>query len=375
MKIYFTSLLLSLFFLAPAQTKQDTIQLFKNTASLFDLDYTNDEADSMIANLRGNLQLYKGMHKTLPTNDIPFPFAFNPAPFGMETKRKSQTVSLPYRADMQMPKNKNDLAFYSIPELAGLIKTKKITSLELTKFFIGRLKKWGDTLECVITLTEDTAIAQAIRADEEIKNGKYRGVLHGIPYGLKDLFAVKGYKTTWGSTPYKDQMIDEDAYVYTRLKNSGAVLCAKLSMGALANNNKWFGGETKNPWNLKQGSSGSSAGSAAANGAGMFAIEPGMPIEDAKGRVIGYVQQIKQTKQGVVQAVTVEVGDRVATLPAAHFSGSGEALVTGMTKGELRSAAKDQNTAPQSNDGSPTGMEKKSADGTRANEGNAVQER
>ena len=117
------------------------------------------------------------------------------------------------------------------------------------------------------------------------------------------------------------------------------------------------------------------AGSAAANGAGMFAIEPGMPIEDAKGRVIGYVQQIKQTKQGVVQAVTVEVGDRVATLPAANFSGSGEALVTGMTKGELKSAAKDQNTAPQRNDGSPTGMEKKSADGSRANEGNAVQER
>lgn len=274
MKIYFTSLLLSFYFLAPAQTKQDTIQLFKNTASLFDLDYTNDEADSMIGNLRGNLQLYKGMHKTFPTNDIPFPFAFNPAPFGMETKRKPQTVSLPYRADMQMPKNKNELAFYSIPELAGLIKTKKITSLELTKFFIDRLKKWGDTLECVITLTEDTAIAQALRADEEIKNGKYRGVLHGIPYGLKDLFAVKGYKTTWGSTPYKDQMIDEDAYVYTRLKNSGAVLCAKLSMGALANNNKWFGGETKNPWNLKQGSSGSSAGSAAATAAGLlpFAI-------------------------------------------------------------------------------------------------------
>ncbi len=274
MKIYFTSLLLLLSFLATAQSKQDTILLFKNTASLFDLEYTNDEADSMIGNLRGNLQLYKGLHKTLPTNNIPFPFAFNPAPFGMEIKRKSQTVSMPYRADMQMPKNKNDLAFYSIPELAGLIKTKKITSLELTKFFIERLKKWGDTLECVITLTEDTAIAQALRADEEIKNGIYRGVLHGIPYGLKDLFAVRGYKTTWGSTPYKDQVIDEDAYIYTRLKNSGAVLCAKLSMGALANNNKWFEGETKNPWNLKQGSSGSSAGSAAATAAGLlpFAI-------------------------------------------------------------------------------------------------------
>jgi Asp-tRNA(Asn)/Glu-tRNA(Gln) amidotransferase A subunit family amidase len=117
-------------------------------------------------------------------------------------------------------------------------------------------------------------MAQARRADEEIKSGKYRGLLHGIPYGLKDLFAVKGYKTTWGSTPYKDQYVDEDSYVYKRLRAAGAVLCAKLSLGALAFNNKWFGGETKNPWNLKQGSSGSSAGSAASVVAGLlpFAI-------------------------------------------------------------------------------------------------------
>jgi Asp-tRNA(Asn)/Glu-tRNA(Gln) amidotransferase A subunit family amidase len=113
-------------------------------------------------------------------------------------------------------------------------------------------------------------MAQAKKADEEIKAGKYRGLLHGIPYGLKDLFAVKGYKTTWGSTPYKDQVIDEDAYVYKKLREAGAVLCAKLSMGALAQNNKWFGGETKNPWDLTQGSSGSSAGSAAATAAGLL---------------------------------------------------------------------------------------------------------
>ena len=272
------SLLFSLFLcnsvIVFSQSKNDTIQLIRNTVKLYDLDFTEAEADSMIENLDYNLQLYKGMHKTLPSNDIPFPFAFNPVPFGMNVQRTPQTVSLPIRMDMQLPKNINDLAFYSIPELAGLIKTKKISSLELTKFFIDRLKKWGDTLECVITLTEDTALAQAMRADEEIKNGKYRGLLHGIPYGLKDLFAVKGYKTTWGSTPYKDQVIEEDSYVYKRLRDAGAVLCAKLSMGALAYNNKWFGGETKNPWNLKQGSSGSSAGSAAATAAGLlpFAI-------------------------------------------------------------------------------------------------------
>jgi hypothetical protein len=117
-----------------------------------------------------------------------------------------------------VPKDKNELAFYSITQLASLIKNKKITSVELTTFFLNRLKKWGDTLECVITLTEELAMQQAKAADAELKKGIYRGPLHGIPYGLKDLFAVKGYKTTWGTTPYKDQVIDEDSYIYTKLK-------------------------------------------------------------------------------------------------------------------------------------------------------------
>ena len=270
MRFLFILLLILFSIVATAQTKADTIHFLREAAELYDLDFTEAEADSLMGNIMGNLQLYKGMHKTLPTNDIPFPFAFNPVPYGMNKQKMNQTVSLPFVANIRLPKNKNDLAFYSIPELAGLIRSKQITSVELTKFFIDRLKKWGDTLECVITLTEDTAMAQARRADEELKNGKYRGVLHGIPYGLKDLFAVKGYKTTWGSTPYKDQYVDEDAYVYKRLRHAGAVLCAKLSLGALAFNNKWFGGETKNPWNLKQGSSGSSAGSAAAVVAGLL---------------------------------------------------------------------------------------------------------
>ena len=270
MRLLFILLLTSFSFFVNAQTKADTIHFLREAAELYDLDFTEAEADSMIGNIMGNLQIYKGMHKTLPTNDIPLPFAFNPVPYGMNKQKMNQTVSLPFVANIRLPKNKSDLAFYSIPELAGLIRSKQITSVELTKFFIDRLKKWGDTLECVITLTEDTALAQAKRADEELKNGKYRGVLHGIPYGLKDLFAVKGYKTTWGTTPYKDQYVNEDAYVYKRLRHAGAVLCAKLSLGALAFNNKWFGGETKNPWNLKQGSSGSSAGSAAAVVAGLL---------------------------------------------------------------------------------------------------------
>jgi Asp-tRNA(Asn)/Glu-tRNA(Gln) amidotransferase A subunit family amidase len=162
----------------------------------------------------------------------------------------------------------------SIAELAYLVKNKKISSVDLTSFFINRIKKYGDTLQCVISITEEIAMAQAKNADEEIAAGKYRGPLHGIPYGLKDLFAVRGTKTTWGATPYKEQVIDEDAYVYQRLQEAGAVLVAKFTLGALAMGDYWYGGRTRNPWNTNTGSSGSSAGSASATAAGLipFAI-------------------------------------------------------------------------------------------------------
>lgn len=253
-----------------SQSHNDTIKLLQQTAGLYDLDFTQPEADSMIDNIAFFKSIYVNMNKQLPKNDLRYPFAFNPAPIGFKVPVNQQKIVWNIPTNVIIPKNKNDLAFYSIMQLASLIKNKKITSVELTKFFIERLKKWGDTLQSVITLTEDLAMQQAKQADDEIKKGIYRGPLHGIPYGLKDLFAVKGYKTTWGTTPYMDQTLDYDSYVYTKLKEAGAVLCAKLSLGALAYNNKWFGGETKNPWNLQQGSSGSSAGSAASVVAGLL---------------------------------------------------------------------------------------------------------
>jgi len=253
-----------------SQSHSDTIKLLEQTASLYDLNFTQSEADSMIDNIASWKRIYVQMHKQLPKNDLPYPFAFNPAPIGFKAPTSQQKIVWDIPTNVSMPKNKNDLAFYSILQLASLIKNKKISSVELTRFFIDRLKKWGDTLESVITITEDLAMQQAKQADDEIKKGKYRGPLHGIPYGLKDLFAVQGYKTTWGSTPYKDQMLDYDSYVYTKLKAAGAVLCAKLSLGALAYNNKWFGGETKDPWDLRLGSSGSSAGSASSVVAGLL---------------------------------------------------------------------------------------------------------
>src|SRR5438045_817036 len=245
-----------------AQTKNDTINLLQQTAGLYDLNFTPAEADSMIGNIKGMTATIKSMHKTLPPNSLAFPFAFLPAPAWMKIPVKQEKIDWKIPTDVFRPANLNELAFYSIPQLASLIKSKRISSVELTRFFLGRLKKWDDSLKAVITLTEDLAMKQAQQADDEIKHGIYRGPLHGIPYGLKDLFAVQGYKTTWGTTPYKDQTINDNSFVYEQLTKAGAVLCAKLSLGALAFNDLWFGGRTNNPWNLRQGSSGSSAGSA-----------------------------------------------------------------------------------------------------------------
>jgi hypothetical protein len=166
------------------------------------------------------------------------------------------------------------LAFASVSELSRLIKSRKVTSTALTEMYLGRLKKFDTELFCVVNLCEERALREAAQADKEIALGKYRGPLHGIPYGLKDLFAATGTKTTYGAPPYKDQVLDYDAIVTVRLKEAGAVLIAKLSMGELAMGDVWFGGKTRTPWNTKNGSSGSSAGSASAVAAGLvgFAI-------------------------------------------------------------------------------------------------------
>ncbi|MFW5726726.1 MAG: amidase, partial [bacterium] len=174
-----------------------------------------------------------------------------------------------------LPVNRDELAFYGLMELASLLKTRKITSVELTRFYLNRIKRYDDSLKSVITLTEELALRQAARADEEISQGLYRGPLHGIPYGVKDLLAVEGYKTTWGSNTHKDQVLNETATVVKKLEEAGAVLVAKLSSGALARGDVWFGGTTKNPWDLEQGASGSSAGSASATAAGLVAFSIG----------------------------------------------------------------------------------------------------
>lgn len=186
-----------------------------------------------------------------------------------------RTIKAPLpKVTVALPSKPEDIAFLTVTELATLIRSKKLTSRALTEICLARLKKHGPRLECVVTLMEESALADADRADAEIKAGKWRGPLHGIPCVIKDLFATKGTRTTWGAAPFKDQMIDEDAAVVTKLREAGSVICAKSTLGALAMDDKWFGGQTRNPWNPSQGSSGSSAGSASAVSAGLvpFAI-------------------------------------------------------------------------------------------------------
>jgi Asp-tRNA(Asn)/Glu-tRNA(Gln) amidotransferase A subunit family amidase len=168
-----------------------------------------------------------------------------------------------------------DLAFASVLQLSEMIRTRKISSVELTQFYLDRLRKHGDELHCVVTLTEALAMRQAERADRETMSGKRRGPLHGIPWGAKDLLAVKKYPTAWGAAPYADQVFTYNATVAQRLDASGAVLCAKLSLGELAMGDVWFGGLTRNPWQPDKGSSGSSAGPASALAAGLVAFAIG----------------------------------------------------------------------------------------------------
>ena len=245
-----------------------------NVEKMYDLHFTDAKRDSMVNQLHANLQFYRYLHGFNLPNSVPLPNWFDPVLPTMKFNIKQQPINWNIPAGVVMPVDTNQLAFYSIAQLSSLLRHHTITSVQLSRFFINRLKKYGDTLHCVISLTEQIAMEQSKRADADFAKGIYKSPLQGIPYGLKDLFAVKGTRTTYGTPPFKDQVIDEDAFVYQQLKKAGAVLIAKLSMGELAMDDIWFGGQTKNPWNLQQGSNGSSAGSASATVAGLlpFAI-------------------------------------------------------------------------------------------------------
>jgi hypothetical protein len=231
----------------------------KGFESIAGLKFSQSERDSLLPDLTVLKNKYDSLRSLNIPNSIPNPLHFNP----LSKNNLLPTGNSNYKFEenkINMPSNIEECAFFTIDKLSYLIRTNKITSEDLTKMYIERLKKFGPELKCTITITEKLALEQAKKADQEIQNGLYRGPLHGIPYGVKDLLSVKGYKTTWGATTHKEQIINETATVVKKLEKSGAVLIAKLSLGALAWGDVWFDGKTKNPWNPKQGSSGSSAG-------------------------------------------------------------------------------------------------------------------
>ncbi len=262
-----------LFILPACQSNETDTADIRHAEKLAGLRFSARERDSLLPDIIDLQKNYETLRKRKLDNGVSPVLVFDPLPrdFKMPLLRKAPVFQA---QECQLPSNRSDLAFYSVRQLAWLLEHRRITSLELTRFFLERLKKYADTLECVITLTEERALNRARQADREIAAGKYRGLLHGIPYGAKDLLSVKGYKTTWGATPYKEQQLDKDAAVIRRLDEAGAILVAKLTLGALAWGDVWFDGKTRNPWDLTQGSSGSSAGSASATAAGLvpFAI-------------------------------------------------------------------------------------------------------
>jgi Asp-tRNA(Asn)/Glu-tRNA(Gln) amidotransferase A subunit family amidase len=249
--------------------------------------FTAEQKKMMLDGLNDQRDAYAQIRALKLTNDVPPAYVFHPEKAAqiicdpncetLPLRKGEETITITDDGGYghrPVPANIEDMAFWSVLELGKALGFGKVKSVDLTKMYIQRLKHYDAKLHFVITLTEERAIAQAKKADEEIAAGHYRGPLHGIPWGAKDLLAVKGYPTTWGAGGFEHQSFDENATVVERLDAAGAVLIAKFSLGALAMGDKWFGGRTRNPWNPAQGSSGSSAGSASAVAAGCvgFAI-------------------------------------------------------------------------------------------------------
>jgi Asp-tRNA(Asn)/Glu-tRNA(Gln) amidotransferase A subunit family amidase len=255
--------------------KKITKEMIDNAAAIADVPIPDEFKEMLLSDLNEQAKGYDEIYKLHIPNSVAPALLFDPVLPGMTFETVRKPLRMSNAPSVAVPNNIDDLAFASVRELAELVRTKQVSSLALTEMYLRRLKKYDPTLKFVVTLTEDRALTQAKKADAEIASGKYRGPLHGIPWGAKDLLATKGYKTTWGAGGFENQTIDDDATVVKRLDDAGAVLVAKLTLGALALGDVWFGGITRNPWNSSQGSSGSSAGPASATSAGCVAFSLG----------------------------------------------------------------------------------------------------
>jgi len=261
----------------PQTPQRVSKEALHSAEQLIGIELTEAQEAMALSGVNRNLENYETLRKIDVPLDTEPAITFRPALPGKKFNWKPVKFKL---SKVEVPKYSalEDLAFATATQLAELVRTRQVSPVELTKMYLGRLKRYGPKLLCVVTLAEESAIEQAEEAEREIKRGKYRGPLHGIPCGVKDLFATKGIPTTWGAEPYRDQMIGYDSAVVERLREAGAVLVAKLSMGALAQGGRWFAGVTRNPWQVEEdrtGSSGSSAGSASATSAGLVGFSLG----------------------------------------------------------------------------------------------------
>jgi Asp-tRNA(Asn)/Glu-tRNA(Gln) amidotransferase A subunit family amidase len=260
-----------------------TIEMIDQAEALVAIDMPPGRKAALLSKLNEQRRAYETIRRLRLPNDVPPAFRFDPLISGhpapaIESVPVRCSASLgapPAIADSDVPKDLEKLAFATVRELGALLQSKKVTVIELTEMYFARLKRFNPQLAFLVTLTEERAKAQAAELDAELARGRYRGPLHGIPWGAKDLLSVRGYPTTWGAGGFQQQVFNDDATVVKRLDEAGAVLIAKLSLGALAMGDKWFGGRTRNPWNSSEGSSGSSAGSASATASGCVAFAIG----------------------------------------------------------------------------------------------------
>jgi Asp-tRNA(Asn)/Glu-tRNA(Gln) amidotransferase A subunit family amidase len=250
-----------------------TVRTIECAEEMAGLSFSAEQREMMLADLRQQQRQIEGVRSVALPNDLPPALHFDPAlPAAAHPPRTGPTEVVRTGGPVARPASDDELAFLPVAALSELIRGRRISSVELTRIYLDRIARLDGRLLSVVTVTEERAMRQARAADEEIARGHYRGPLHGIPWGAKDLLSVRGYPTTWGTPPYQAQVIDADATVVRRLDEAGAVLVAKLTLGELAWGDVWFGGMTRNPWNLEQGSSGSSAGPGAATAAGLVAF-------------------------------------------------------------------------------------------------------
>jgi Asp-tRNA(Asn)/Glu-tRNA(Gln) amidotransferase A subunit family amidase len=251
-----------------AQSDRITLPMVTEALKLSGIDASEADRQAMVQSANQNLARYEELRKIHIPNDVSPPFHFSAIVPGMQVNKTRQPFRLSAAPSVMRPANLEEVAFWPVRHLAELIRSKQVTSVQLTEMYLARLHRYNAKLNNVVTFLDDVAMTQAKQADAEIAAGKYKGPLHGIPWGAKDIISVKGFTTTWGSAAFKDQVFDYDASVVEMLRDAGAVLLAKLTTGELAAGDQWFGGRTNSPWDPSQGSSGSSAGPSSATAAG-----------------------------------------------------------------------------------------------------------